>query len=293
MLRIAVFATIPKGVFSGGRYHALMVAEVLARLGHEAWFITNNPPVFAEDLAPIAPDNPVRIVLTDDFNVSPAVPFDAVFVAPQMTPFPQFYKSAVRFAREAGAGLVLINYESPNWFNAFSPHPRPEENWREWRSFAAEGALVLSSAHESRKFAEAYNPPLPPESAVDLWQPAINSVACSAVPEQPRERLIVLFSRPSDAHKGGGDISDLIGPELSGHTIGLIIGNPRQAEPFVEELRVKGEPHGVGVEPYFALSDSQKFLLLKRAAAVVFPSYFEGYGYPPLEALACDTPCVA
>jgi glycosyltransferase involved in cell wall biosynthesis len=25
----------------------------------------------------------------------------------------------------------------------------------------------------------------------------------------------------------------------------------------------------------------------------VFPSYFEGYGYPPVEALYCGTPCVA
>jgi glycosyltransferase involved in cell wall biosynthesis len=293
MLRVAVFATVAKGVFSGGRYHAMMIAEVLARRGHETYFVTTNSPVFKEDLAPISGSNPVRIVLTDEFDVSPGAPFDAVFVAPQMSLFPRLYKNAVRFAREANAGLVLVNYESPNWFNAFSPEPRPEEKWKEWRQLAEDGALVLSSAWESQKFAREYYTNLPPESTFDVWQPAINSVACASVPPQEREKLIVVFSRPSDAHKGGGDVAALIGPELRGYTLGLIIGNPQKAEAFLEGLRAKGAPHDITVRPYFGLSDRQKFMLLKRAAAVVFPSYFEGYGYPPLEALACDTPCIA
>nr|WP_321454976.1 glycosyltransferase [uncultured Cohaesibacter sp.] len=292
-MKIAVFSTCPKNAFSGGRYHAMMIAHVLARRGHTCYFVTNNEPIFAQDLAPISSENPVRVVIDEEFDVGADGSFDAVFVAPQMSFFPRLYKNAVRFARESGAQLFLINYEAANWFNAYSPVKRPEEKWREWMFLAKEGAMVLSSAYESMKYAKDYYVDLPYTASFDVWQPSINSVACAAVPEQPREKLIVFFSRPSDKHKGGGDIADLIGPELSGYKIGLIIGNPQQSESFIRELKDRGKQHDIEIEPYFGLSDIHKFVLLKRASAVVFPSYFEGYGYPPLEALACDTPCVA
>ena len=31
----------------------------------------------------------------------------------------------------------------------------------------------------------------------------------------------------------------------------------------------------------------------RNAFALIFPSYFEGFGYPPIEALACGTPTIA
>jgi glycosyltransferase involved in cell wall biosynthesis len=293
IVRIAVFTTCPKDAFSGGRYHSMMIAQVLARRGHDVHFITNNRPIFLSDIAPISVNNPVRIVVTEEFDVSCDGVFDAVFIAPQMAFFPRFYKNAIRFAEETKAALFLINYESANWFNTFSPVKRPYENWREWVDVAKQGACILSSTHESEKYARDYYTDLPPGSDFAVWQPAINSVACAAVPEQTREKLIVLFSRPSDKHKGGGDIEDLISPELSGYRIGIVIGNAKNSEEFLKNLRVRGQAAGVEIEPYFSISDEEKFTLLKRASAVLFPSYFEGYGYPPMEALAADTPCVA
>ncbi len=40
------------------------------------------------------------------------------------------------------------------------------------------------------------------------------------------------------------------------------------------------------------LSDGEVKALLSKAKAFVFPSYFEGYGLPPLEALSCGAPIV-
>ncbi len=40
------------------------------------------------------------------------------------------------------------------------------------------------------------------------------------------------------------------------------------------------------------VSDEQKAALYQSATAFVFPSYYEGYGIPPLEAMACNTPVV-
>lgn len=292
-MRIAVFSTCPRNAFSGGRYHAMMIAHVLARRGHEAYFITNNAPVFQADLAPISADNPVEVILSGDFNVAPRGDFDAVFVAPQMSQMPQLYRGAVRFAKAANAALFLINYEAPNWFNAYSPVKRPEEKWAEWVYLAKQGACILSSAGESDKFAREYYTDIPPQSAFGVWQPAINSVACDAVSGLTREKLVVAFARPSDGHKGGDDLKALLCPELKGHTLGIVIGNPAGAEEFLRDLEAQAKAFDVEVKPFFGVSDEQKFVLLKRAAAVVFPSYFEGYGYPPIEALAADVPCIA
>lgn len=41
------------------------------------------------------------------------------------------------------------------------------------------------------------------------------------------------------------------------------------------------------------LSDSDMTLAYKHALALIFPSFFEGFGYPPIEALAQGTPTIA
>ena len=40
------------------------------------------------------------------------------------------------------------------------------------------------------------------------------------------------------------------------------------------------------------LSDGEVKAILSKAKAFVFPTYFEGFGLPPLEALSCGAPIV-
>lgn len=298
-MRVAVFATCPPATFSGGRYHALMAAAVLARRGHDAWFVTDNAPVFAPDLAAVAPDRPVRIVVDKSFRVAPLGRFDWVLVAPQMGRRPEVYRNAIRFARDAGARLSLINYESPNWFNAYAPEPRDPANWSDWLLIAEHGALVLCSAEESRRYAREFYAGRHPDLALAVWSPAINSVAMAAARAAleaegaDRARRIVVFARPGQNHKGIDALPALCDPALKGYALAPITGGAKGAEALLDRLRPLAERAGITLEPHGALTDHEKFRLIRASAAVVFPSAFEGYGYPPIEALACDTPCVA
>jgi glycosyltransferase involved in cell wall biosynthesis len=292
MMRAAVFCTCPQGVYSGGRYHAFMLAVCLARLGHDTYFVSNETPIFAAELENLYPEGRLQIVNTKNFFLRPTRRFDFVAVAPQITPLRNMYEGAIRFARESGARLALINFESANWYNSLSPSPRPKDGWAEWSLLTTEGCLVLCSAEENLRHARDFYKPLAPDTRYDIWQPAINDLAIPPEPEA-RENAIVVFARPMDKHKGGGDVEALLRPELAGYALDIVIGNPKGAEPFVQDLSRKAEEVGMTVRGRFGLCDVDKFKLIRSAKALVFPSYFEGYGYPPIEALACDTPCVA
>jgi glycosyltransferase involved in cell wall biosynthesis len=49
-------------------------------------------------------------------------------------------------------------------------------------------------------------------------------------------------------------------------------------------------PHPDGVEAHGAVSFDELVGLYRRASALVFPSLYEGFGQPPLEAMACGCP---
>jgi len=66
----------------------------------------------------------------------------------------------------------------------------------------------------------------------------------------------------------------------------VAVGPPKDAA-LTEELRRRG----VDVRGY--VSKDELVRLYRRAAAVVYPSRYEGFGLPVIEAMACGTPVVA
>lgn len=56
---------------------------------------------------------------------------------------------------------------------------------------------------------------------------------------------------------------------------------------------IDGDPGGPGNIEYFGyISDEKKELLLSKASLFVFPSFYEGFGFPPLEAMAYGCPTI-
>jgi hypothetical protein len=72
-----------------------------------------------------------------------------------------------------------------------------------------------------------------------------------------------------------------------------VVGTGEIANDFLEEAKSKAEGYGITLRFENSLSDYRKFEELKKSKLLLFPSHFEGYGYPPVEALYCGARCIA
>lgn len=73
----------------------------------------------------------------------------------------------------------------------------------------------------------------------------------------------------------------------------VIAGAPKEARVLAEleaEIEASGLRESVRITGY--VDDITRTLLLTRAAALLYPSLYEGFGLPPLEAMACGVPAV-
>ncbi|TPG60611.1 glycosyltransferase [Roseomonas nepalensis] len=280
-------------MYGGGRLAAYVLAQCLARAGAAVAFVTNAWPVFHEELRHLAHPAQVAFHLTRDFlHDLPEGAFDAVLLVPGQSQDRAFYAGARGFARRRGARLVLFSFETPNWFNQLAPQPRDESLWREWRACLEDGCLVLANSAQSERFARRYYLDHPTTTAFAHWHQPINTAALARARPQFRERRLVAFLRPRDPHKGGQDLLDALSDDLRGWTLVLLVGAERLDEGYARALEGKARRHGIATETRTLLSDTEKFVELRRARLLLYPSRFEGYGIPPIEALACATPCV-
>lgn len=293
-LRVAVVGTNDPRNYSGGRYHGLMLAYAVAAAGGEAHVVTDHVPGFLADCEPLAPDA-VGIHRTADFvSGLPEGRFDWVVVIPTGVFLPDFYEACLDFAGNAGARLALVNFESANWFNALAPEPRDPRLWDGWRRLVMDGGLVLSSARESHVFAKAYYRAR--EGArlrFEVWSPPVNSVAARSVDGTPKDGSLLAFVRPQDLHKGSGSLAAIDPACFAGRTLRIVSGR-EFPESFEADLRAHlAKAPGAGLEVLLRISDVEKFRLMTAAQAVLFPSRFEGFGYPPVEAAYAGTESVA
>jgi glycosyltransferase involved in cell wall biosynthesis len=290
-MRVAIFATNDPENVSGGRYHALMLAYAVASLGWEAHFVTDNKPSFFEDLGVLA--SGVKLHLSPDFaSRLPGPPFDWTIIVPTGVFLPEFYEAGLAFARASRARVGLVNFETAEWFNALAPAPRDPRLWDDWRRACLEGALVLSSTRESNDWARRFY--TAPEGRIrfEVWQPPINSVAARRFDELEKDGSVVAFVRPQDNHKGAGVLAEL-DPRLFRHrTLHLVSGRQAPAAFKSEIAKRLEQEEGARVVFHLRINDQHKFRLLAAAQAVLFPSRFEGYGYPPVEAAYSGTESV-
>ena len=293
-MRIALFGLNSRMTFSGGRYHAWMLAEALAYAGHEVCFITNNRPFFYDDFAAFPSHYDIELYISSDLRADlPDGSFDIVFMVPHPFRLSQFLNAAL-FGRQRGARLALLNFESANWFNALAPEPRPARLWRGWLRFSREASLILSISAESDRHARAFYVDVAAGAVFTHCYPSINSIGADSVPDTPREKRIILITRfEKSGHKGAWHTPELLSEAMTGYTLVLIIGAGEVPSSILTKMTATAKQHNIQLELLYRLTDREKFAHLKRSCLMLFPSFFEGFGLPPIEAQYCNVPCIA
>ena len=123
-----------------------------------------------------------------------------------------------------------------------------------------------------------------PEAAAPAFHPIPDARARLARLDLP-ERFLAWVGGldPPDPRKG---IEPLVAAVRAGAGLPLVLAG--RAGPRARELAAPGRVVVAG-----RLSDPELAALLTAAEALVFPSADEGFGLPPIEALACGTPVAA
>lgn len=294
VLRVCIFTTIPKGLYSGGRYLSLILAYALRRAGAEVTYVTNNLPLFDADFAAYEDGFPLRKVVSPTFEVPEDVAADWVVVIPTGSFDDTFYDAALGKAEAWGARVALLSFETPNWFNRVSPYARSAMPTESWRKVVARGGAVITIAREGIEPARRFFGEDRKDLVFDYWHPAINDLAAAQARANPDGcRRITAFVRTEDRHKGAHDLLNLDPTLMAGQTLSLVFGRGVN-RPYVDALaRHFGGTGSTRIELYDRISDLEKFDLLASSKMLLFPSYFEGYGYPPVEAGWMDVPSVA
>lgn len=292
-LMIAIMGGMPITGYSGGRYCAWIMAEALAHQQNDVYLITNAIPECSQDFKEYPYHSQIHVILTNDFYDVPISvdKFDYVICIPAIDQSERFYFSCLDFAIQREARFSFINYETPNWYEKYTEMNRTKKDYEILKSFCKYGCLIVSLAKESQKYAEEFYDRYPRYTEFCVWSPPINSVVADLVREEKRNQILV-FLRIKDKHKGGNDFLQLLGEHLRGMVCVCIVGNGEIDRNFLEEAEERAREHGIILRFEKSVDDYHKFQELKRSKLLLFPSHFEGYGYPPVEALYCGTACI-
>jgi glycosyltransferase involved in cell wall biosynthesis len=284
----------PRAHFSGGRYHATMLALAMGDFCDEVVVWSNNFSPWMNELNASPYAEKLNYVVNDFISI-PEGRFDYIVAVPDLSD--NVCKSVLQKAKEDDALTAFVNFESPNWFNAMSPDPRPLGDFVNWYSAGCFSDVILCSAETSIPFAKRFFENPLTQQIFEVATPAINDPIANLVVTRPpsRKKRITVFGRfgAVSAHKNLHSLLECLPNQLDGYTLSLIAGTSNVIDDAETELMEHGlRERGVELELLTMISDFDKFNVIASSELVLFPSLFEGFGYPPAEAAYVGTPCL-
>lgn len=298
-MKILFISRIPFRGVSGGRFGSALFAEQLARGGHEVeyWVNYNNALIFPFQIIKtlrIRKYFPLvlgrngffdqvlfklyLIIVKSWFNKA----FDHVVIVPEegLIRLHEFFYD---IANVMGKKVHLLNFETPNWFNSHALVKRDPARWDGWRFIADRSESVISISKTSDSYARIFYGHGKEYRWLSL--PVFQKSDLIPLNWDERENAAVCISR-MDKHKGLEGLLEFISNVHSLKTFYLVIGSMKLDEDFVKKLVYVSDKNGINLEIHKKISHHYKFRLLGSVKYLVFTSYFEGLGMPPIEALA-------
>jgi glycosyltransferase involved in cell wall biosynthesis len=271
--RNRVVVTMPMSKwYSGGRIHIFQTAHTLARLGNDVIFCANRKPKWWDDY-PLC-DN-LRFTADDWESIADI----DLIIADGKNPVA---RKGLKVSRQRGIPLVVWNFETPNWFEKFCPdlvsNIRYHDTFKD--VFRAADLAVANSAESARHLREWIGQD---EPQIVVIRPGVNTFQIDVgadLPIQLSGRKFAVISGRADTYKNN---------PLAIRAVWKL--------PFQCDLVAVGRTTLDAAETSLhrfhklpELPDRVKFALMERAALVLAPSRFEGFGMVPGEAAAVGTP---
>lgn len=295
--KILIVASMPKTSFSGGRYHTLMLAKCLAREGYRVEILTNNFPQMWGELEGIPDFGKVKFSVSATFDLQSLgeAKVDHILCIPDLG-WTRSFSASLESKLKYRASLTLLNFESPNWFNSLSEFQRPWYLWWPWWITSMGSDRILSSTNEGNRFAKKYFWLASKKSFRSIPAP-INTFALtqalksSSVRNHGQASIFIPTRIRGGDHKGVHEFQDILALVPAGTRISILSDEPEN--PILKNLSTEFSARGVELRLLTGVSEIEKFENYLAADITLFPSKFEGFGYPPIESIASGTPVLA
>jgi glycosyltransferase involved in cell wall biosynthesis len=276
--------------YSGGRYYAWMIAEALAATGAAVTVWTNARPFLMRDFVEFPAHEQIVLHVDPYFRHAPAGRYDAVFLVPGLRLDWSVFAAAVATANRQNIPLVFLDFEAPSWYNAENSKKRSWLRVLPWKLSSRYAAVILSLTALGSQKAREYYRPAGGAGAFRHCYGAINSVAADRAQSEPQNQIICITRLDrATPHKGAKDLMSLMCDELRGFRVVVIGSIPDDVK---RQLENAAAAHSMSFVSKSGLTDLEKFVEIKSSRLMVFLSHFEGFGYPPVEAMYCGVPCV-
>lgn len=277
--------------FTGGRYHAWLMAEALAEGGNHICVVTNEAPFVAKECVDFPAHDTIELVISATYSGWEERSWDIIILVPDTKLDAAVFGAALRARAITQAKMVFLDYEAPNWFNDSSRTPRLWLRTMWWAILGRQSALILSSTEFGRAKAKSYYQPLTGQSGFAVCPAPINDRAFPDILPDVEKRIILISRLDKwSIHKGTGWILEFIPKWVTDGSTITILGGIDSA--MRDRLNQATAARKIRIEFLQGVSDVEKFRIIAASRVLIFASYFEGFGLPPVEAACCGTPCV-
>lgn len=309
-MNIVVLVDLAKASFGGGVYSMFKFGEALSRIGHYVYIYWINVPEFFNkqfeiDKLRIEKRFAFKQHFTGSYRIDGLI--EMFYDYFDIDKFLNKNKNvidwiighqtrtaikAIKFGRKYDIAAANFVFETPHWlssggfeeWNKKWKNPAVKKNWRDFKRSLEMSNVVFPNSYFTKKETEvwlnhAISDPIYPgvDSLPDLGIPLLHS---------PQNDHIIYVGRLKK-HKNVSEIIQALS-ELNQPQKLIICGEGPERKKLTrlaKKLKVNCEFKGT-------VTETEKWKLIFKSKFMIFPSSFEGFGMPPMEALACGIPCI-